>query len=156
MEKYQLAWAPGWESRVHSGLVSLGYQSIRTMMKDRPTSSYRQLAEALGGVAPIQVVWFKYADAQERGYLGEALIDGLVRNLRAKCSEGWMKGPSGELHTAMALGYWVAEVEEEVIDPRCGDKATEVVKRLKSISPPVGWLPDGPDDPLILEAFECL
>ena len=57
-----------------------------------------------------------------------------------------------EFQMSGAYAYWVVLLQK--YDPNIDARADAVWKALSSLSPSTGWIPKGPDDPLIVLAFD--
>jgi hypothetical protein len=55
-------------------------------------------------------------------------------------------------NTAHAMADWITIMG--ILGEGCGEQARQVADRLERAELPLGWLPDGPDDPLLVAAFQ--
>jgi hypothetical protein len=82
--------------------------------------------------------------------------DALARALREHLPDGWqfIGRVRGEMDypTARALSDWSAIMT--ILGDACHQQARQVADRLEQAGLPLGWLPAGPDDPLLVAAFQ--
>ncbi len=169
------AWTGNWQARALTGLNSRGYASILDYLRDNPAKPYLAVAEELGpDIVAMHLVRMEFEDAEREGHLRWAAMDCLARELREVFPNGWGKvhkppkrSPIAnerqdeidetdeeriQFQKAKAIGIWVAMVGQVPTNAKPCLRA--VWAALQELCPPVGWLPQGPDDPLIVGAFE--
>lgn len=170
------AWTGDWHARALSRVNSRGYTSILDYLRDHPARPYLALAEELGpDVVAMQFVRIAFEDAQRNGQLRWASMDCLVREIHEIFPSGWGKvhipdnnrlltkedrsqlaaQPETEridFQKAQVFGNWVAMVDQ--VPASAKPRLRAVWAALQELCPPVGWLPKGPDDPLVVGAFE--
>lgn len=144
------AWAGDWYARVHQRVQNLGYDSVTAFAESRPAATMSELADALGfDVAPIQLE----AVLRDEGIatmrlkpFAQAL---LCRRIREWLSDGWRSGDDFLSDLSGAFARWEGGVS--TIIP---DQDREILwTRLQQLEVMPGWLPTGPDDPIIERAF---
>lgn len=57
-----------------------------------------------------------------------------------------------EFQASGAYAFWIVQLQFR--DPAVESRADAVWNALKALSPPIGWRPSGPNDPIIVQAFE--
>jgi hypothetical protein len=117
-----------------------------------PGQPYTVLAERLGGdVAALQLEWMQYEEAEAKGSLRDAAMDSLARDLHAYLPNGWRNGAKEDFDTSSAFAVWATRLEQRSANVKA--YANAVWDALEALSPPAGWSPTGPDDPLVKQAF---
>ena len=175
-------WSADWQQRLRNRLHSIGCESVGEYLEKHPAQSYLAVAKALGeDVAAVQLSRMQLQEVRDERSFRRVAMDSLAREISANLPNGWQlsserpKLDAGEslwkhlaskgsevseeerkdrveFQTAGAYAYWVTLLRsyDQSVEPR----ALAVWNALKSLSPPSGWRPVGPDDPLILRAFE--
>jgi hypothetical protein len=124
----------------------------------QPQASLIQLADDLGtgDVAAIQIEWRLIAEAELAGTMERCARSLLARALRYKLPEGWQRewpGMPGDPSTPIFRKVR-ALVSLIVAMPDAYEAAAErVCDALNAAEIPVGWLPSGADDALLVEVF---
>jgi hypothetical protein len=107
-------------------------------------------AERLGDdVAAFQLEWMHFEEGKND--IRRLAMDSLARDVKSHLPAGWRHGTKGDFDTAGAYADWVVRLEQQ--QPEIKPKAKAVWAALEELHPPVGWLPSGPDDPFIVDAF---
>jgi hypothetical protein len=128
--------------------------SFREFLAARPGRWWEQLVREFDEpLAPVQLEAYAQEAAAKGHWLDWYARDALARALRRWLPDGWRFG-GGEMDypTGRALANWSATMG--ALGEACHDRARQVVDRLKQASLPMGWLPAGPDDPLLVAAFQ--
>jgi hypothetical protein len=144
------AWQGDWEKRVYDRVLELDFSSVTAFADSRPTASLKELARELGrdkDVAALQLERLLRREARDTGRVHRFARAALVREVHEYFPQGWMRGETLDFNRASVWAEWVSRLGEE---HRAA--AESVWDRLKQHTP-VGWLPSGPDDPIILKAF---
>lgn len=145
-------WGGDWQSRLYLRLNSLGFKTLREFLAQFPAEPYLKLTVRLGkDIAALQLIWLQFQEAQQQGMIREAAKDCLVREIAGQLPRGWGKGVRVDYHTAGVYANWLTELTRLQPDARL--VADAVWRALNDLKPPQGWLPMGPDDPLIVAAF---
>lgn len=149
--------AEDWRARVLGRVQQLGFKTVTAYAADRVGISLVNLAEELGSedVAGIQVMWMLVEEASRYHTVPRALRDLVVRGLREVLPRGWRHplDDDARVRVAGALSRWATELQPH-LDITLTLKAS---KDLLNAELPTGWLPDGPDDPIIVAFVErCL
>ena len=148
------AWRGDWHFRMKEILAGRGFNSLTAFARSRPTATLKALADeiGIGDVAPIQVQWVLVEEAREAGTLEECARDLLVRQLRAVAA-GWPaeRGYRPQTNVRDQLIAWQGSLQDEHYD-----SALAMVTRalLDATDIPVGWQPNGPDDPIVTAHFD--
>ena len=149
-------WSGDWQSRLLARLSELGFRSVHELLLNRDGVPYEDVAAELGpGFAPVQLVIVHLQSCADRGCFVDAAAECLARTLMSQLKRGWGKGIKSEYRAASALAEWLADVSHTV-QTEMSRADFEAIKRAlrDEVRPPVGWLPNNGDDPLIRRAFE--
>jgi hypothetical protein len=152
------AWEGNWEKRIYDRVFQRDFPSLTAFADSRPTATLKDLAEELASendVAPGQLERLLRHEAQETRHVHRFARSALVRQMHEYFSQGWMRadkpspGPSSpdEWCRASVYATWSGCVGEEYDAPT--DRVWDSLKKIAR----VGWLPSGPDDPIIVQAF---
>lgn len=143
-----MLWDPDWRQRIYTRVTALGYRNVLSFLDANLTRTYVCIAEMLGaGIVARQIEILEREESVAANRFERFAASCLVRFLRARVAEGWQCGPDAEFRAAHAYGTWSAAVGA------VNDEATwQVWTKLKETAPS-GWLPEGPDDPIIERAF---
>ena len=151
------AWIGNWHKRITQRVGDRGFDTVSAFADSQPTASLRNLADQLSedsDIAPIQVERVLVYEAQEMGMIESCARRLLVRRLHEKLPEGWhlqwdgAPGASGS-RLASACSSLCAALPEHY-----QESYSRIRDALWSASIPEGWLPAGPDDPVLLEIFQ--
>jgi len=148
------AWRGDWHRRMIEILEERGFRSLTAFAQARPDATLGSLATEIGvgDVAPIQVQWVLYEEAKSSGALRPFAADLLVRRLR-EVEEGWPAGNGYGDQKAVRhqLIAWQGCLRDEGEEARLAQVTRAL---LDATDIPPGWKPSGPDDPVIVAAFE--
>jgi hypothetical protein len=125
-----------------------GAKSLTELARWYPRKTLRELAQELDALV-VQLESVLVYEARGTDGFDELARSLLVRELRQYIPRGWGVGDDflGEFMSAHSL--WASAL------PEAFDAQTDVVfSALRAADPPHGWLPDGPDDPIIARCFE--
>jgi hypothetical protein len=144
------AWRGDWAERIRQRVVERGYTSVSAFAAAHPVATFIDLALLLGDdVAAIQLEDLMLKEAyslKNAQALGDFARCALVRIFRLCAPEGWSDVDTfPRIH---AVASWTTALGDEY-----EQESDRVWARLESLSPPAGWLPSGPEDPLLVEAF---
>jgi hypothetical protein len=135
-----------------STLASKGYASATDYADSRPQTSLSKLASELGidSVAPMQLERQLVEEAETTGAMDRCARSLLARDLCGQLPEGWPRGEDPEplfrragvfLTLTMAL-------------PDVYERAVERIRHaMEAADIPAGWVPEGADDPILVETF---
>jgi hypothetical protein len=154
---YQKTWSGDWHARVLDRVQQLGFCTVTQYVAERPGVSLLALAQELGteDIAAVQVMCMLLEEAIRTNTLPRLLRDLFERELRKALPEGWTQplDDATRYQVAGAISGWYAELQDHL------DHAATMAagKALLSTELPAGWLPDGPDDPVIITFVDrCL
>ena len=153
-EGFEKAWSGDWHGRILERVSERGFQTVTRYASERPGVSLRVLARELGSgdVAAAQIRSILVAEALRTGTVPRVVRDLFVRELRQSLPDGWKHPLDGAARSGVAgaLATWLAELRlaEHL---RCFDDEVmfEAGQNLMNADLPPGWLPEGPDDPVI-------
>jgi hypothetical protein len=136
--------------QVEDAARRLGFNSLWDLAKQFPDVSYGDLVTSLGvSVTAMQLEQMLRSESIRQNDLALFARDCLSRYLHERLPEGWKGGPRADFKAAHAFGSWCG-----ALGAACEYSAETVWRRLTG-SPDLqeGWLPSGPDDPVLLGAF---
>jgi hypothetical protein len=143
-------WRGDWISRIYQRVRARGFTSLSAFADSMPRATLFELATMLGDdVAAIQLEGVLRAEAEKSGTIEKFARDLLIRRIRQRLPMGWDAGEHLATERAGAFASWCAGVEG-LMDESTSDAIWD---RLEEIDIPTGWLPAGPDDPIIERAF---
>ena len=148
------AWSGDWHGRILERVSQRGFQTVTRYASERPGVSLRALARELGAgdVAAAQIRTILVAEALRTGTVPRVLRDLLVRRLRQSLPGGWQHplGGAARSRVGRALATWLAELRfAEHLHCFDEEMVFEAGQRFMSADLPAGWLPEGPDDPVV-------
>ncbi len=147
---YQKTWSGDWHARILERVRRLGFDTVTQYAADRVGISLVNLAKELGSddVAGIQVMHMLLEEAIRTNTVPRLLRDLLIRELRQALPQGWEYPLSDESRSkvARALGRWEIELKDHLND----EPTFMAGQDLMNAELPMGWLPAGPDDPVIV------
>jgi hypothetical protein len=131
--------------------------TVQQFLAARPGQSWNRLVHYFDEpLAPIQFMAYVQEAAAKWQWLDWYARDGLARTLAEHLPDGWRyqgRIPDEvDYRTARALADWLTITS--ILGPACAERAHQVADRLKGVELPLGWLPDGRDDPLLVAAFQ--
>lgn len=156
------AWYGDWHGRILERVRRRGFSTVTQYAGECPGVSLWALARELGpdDVAAVQIRTVLIEEAIRNRTVPRALRDLLVRELRASLPGGWCAPLDGvaRREVAGALASWKAELTiEDRLDCFDDEMTFEAGQRLLEAELPDGWLPAGPDDPIIVAFVDrCL
>jgi hypothetical protein len=146
-----------WTELLSRALETRGCTSLTGYADRWPKASLAQLAAELGGdIPPVILEQRLITEAKSTGATERCVRSLLARHLRAELPDGWQNGGGGSddeanLQRSRLSGVFLAL---EMALPGVYEEAIIRVQRaLTTVDLPSGWLPDGPDDPALLELF---
>jgi len=149
------AWQGDWRKRIFERLRDRGFDTVTEFVETRPLESLCDLADELGAgdIAAMQLQGLLYEEALETGTMARLVRSLLVRDLREEIPDGWEMSGNYDFNYRRASAYadWHSLLLED--DKPMAELAWE---RLRAMEIPRGWLPEGPEDPILLRAFEGL
>lgn len=154
---YEKTWSGDWHARVIERVQRLGFNTVTQYAAERVGISLIDLANELGSddVAGIQVMHVLLEEAIRTRTIPHLLRDLFVRELRQCLPQGW-KYPlddASRSEVAGALANWETELQEHLNEERVFQAGQDLL----DAELPAGWLPEGPDDPVIVAFVDrCL
>jgi hypothetical protein len=131
-------------------------------VSERPGVSLLVLAQELGpdDVAAVQIRAILVEDAIRTRAVPRVLRDLLVRELREYLPEGWKSPLDDESRSkvARAIAGWKTDLKvEDHLDCFEDEMSFRASQDLLNAELPIGWLPEGPDDPVVIAFVDrCL
>jgi hypothetical protein len=147
------AWRGDWQQRLFDILRSHGFETLTAFAQHRPLATLADLVTEIGegDVAQSQLQQTLVDEARARGTLRQCAQDLLVRRLR-KVKAGWPSDRSWEAQEDIRgqIIAWRVALGEDY------DAVSYKMIRalLDTLDLPTGWLPSGPEDPVITALFE--
>jgi hypothetical protein len=125
------------------------FRSVTAFADSRPTDTLKQLSEELASENDVagQLESLLRYEAQETGRVHRFARSALARQVHEHFPQGWMRGDRADWYRASVYSDWRGCVGEEYNAPT--DRVWDSLKKIAR----VGWLPSGPDDPIIVQAF---
>lgn len=157
---FEKTWSGDWHARVLERVQRLGFSTVAQYAANRVGVSLVALAKELGNddIAGVQVMRVLLEEAIRTNTVPWVLRDLLVRDLRRALPHGWKHPLDDESRSrvARALAGWETDLQEHLdyLDEELMFKAGQ---DLLNAELPTGWLPEGPDDPVIVAFVDrCL
>jgi hypothetical protein len=145
-------WSGSWRDKILSRVRACGFETATAYLAQYPADSYIAAAARLGDdVAALQLEWMQFDEAKNEVDIRQAAKDSLVRELNYQLPNGWRRGAKNDFETASAYADWIVRIEQKRSELK--SKAKDVWDSLQGLNPPVGWVPQSPDDRFISEAF---
>ena len=143
-------WSGNWHDRILERIRERGFETLTQYAVERPGVSLIVLADELGSddVAAAQIRSILVEEAIRSRTVPRALRDLLVRELRQGLPEGWRCPPDEDFRSKLVrtLGHWKLELKEHLDY----DATFAAGQDLLNANLPTGWLPEAPDDPVIV------
>jgi len=159
---YEKIWSGDWHGRILERVRQRGFESVTQYVSNRPGVSLLVFADELGSddIAAVQIESLLVEEATRTRTVPHLLRDLLVRELHYALPYGW-KYPlddDSRSRVARALARWETDLQIEHRLKCFDDEMTfRAGQDLMNADLPTGWLPDGPDDPVIVAFVDrCL
>lgn len=159
---FQKTWSGDWHGRILERVRQRGFETVTQYASDRPGASLIALANELGPgeVAATQIRSLLVEEAIRTHTVPNVLRDLLVRELHYALPRGWKYPLDDESQSkvARALARWETDLQiTHHLDCFDVEMTFNAGQDLMSADLPTGWLPEGPDDPVIVAFVErCL
>ena len=149
------SWRGDWQGRIYQRVRSRGFDTVTDFAAASPRATMFKLADALGteGVNVAQLVSLMREEAERTDSVERFARSLLVHELWDLVPKGWRVDPGGgfgfDFKAASALAStwsWLPESARNLMD-RMG-------RIMMAADLPTGWLPDGPDDPVLVALFD--
>ena len=155
-------WSGDWHGRILERVQQHGFETVTQYADQHPGVSLIALADELGSddVAAAQIRSILVVEAVRTRTVPRALRDLFVRELRRSLPQGW-KYPLADAsrsEVAGALADWQTDLEvEDHLDCFDDESMFAAGQDFLNAELPAGWLPEGPDDPVIIAFVDrCL
>lgn len=149
------SWRGDWHARIYARVRSRGFDTVSEFAAANPRATLFELVGRLGSedVNVAQIVALMRGEAERTDTVERFARSLLVHELWELVPKGWRVDPGDgfefDFKAASAFASTTASLP---------DSARDVIARLGRIMMaadiPVGWLPDGPDDPILVGLFE--
>jgi hypothetical protein len=152
---FERTWSGDWHGRILERVRQCGFNTANA--NDRVGVPLLTLAHDLGpdDIAAAQLQSVLLDEAQRTNTVPRLLRDLLVRELHYRLPEGWTNplDDRTRYEVVAAIAAWWAEFRDH-LDAE-GKAAAR--RALLEMDLPVGWLPEGPNDPVIVAFVDrCL
>lgn len=146
-------WGGDWRARIRSRVIALGCETVTEYLALYPSEPYVAAAQRLGDdVAALQLEQIHFAEGDVNNRIRSVAMDSLSRDLNRHLPSGWRAGALGDFDTSGACAEWITRLVMHTDELKL--RANAVWDALEQSKPPKGWSPGGPNDPLIVAAFE--
>jgi hypothetical protein len=159
---YEKIWAGDWHGRVLERVQRRGFETVTQYASSHPGVSLIVLADELGSddIAAAQIRSLLVEEAIRTRTVPRVLRDLLVRELHYALPHGW-KSPlddASRSEVAGALARWETELQiAHHLDCFDEEITFNAGQDLMNAELPAGWLPEGPEDPVIIAFVDrCL
>jgi hypothetical protein len=142
------AWRGDWRARLEGRIRSKGFGTPKAFLDANRGRSYVDLARMLAlaeDVAPVQLEQL-HRDSAGTG-VRPAALDSLTRFLRGALRSGWGNGKYWQSSVTGALASWTVMWGGS-------DQIRKVKEALFAANPPIGWIPEPDNDPLLSQLFD--
>jgi hypothetical protein len=147
-------WSPGWKERFKAAIGARSYSTVEEFLNHHPCRPYDEIVELFGKeFAAVQIIACQFDEARRNRTTLNAIGDVLSRHIVDQFPSGWATGENADYRRASALASWGSDCQVTGQVERFDDLFDCFVERFK---PAIGWLPHGPDDPVIMAPLnEC-
>jgi hypothetical protein len=159
---YAKTWSGDWHGRVLERVRLQGFETVTQYASGRPGVSLITLADELGpdDIAAAQIRSLLVEEAIRTCTVPRVLRDLLVRELHYALPHGW-KSPlddASRSEVAGALARWETDLQiAHQLDCFDDESTFKAGQDLMDAEFPTGWLPEGPNDPVIVAFVDrCL
>ncbi len=131
---------PDWREKLCSAVQRDGYSSLSDFASAHPRWTLDAIADHLdANVIQVQSVLID----EGQGDPVRTALDLLSRRLRRHLDEGWNVGEKARWRAILAISGWESSAK------KLGVRDTSRVLEVFEAAAQDGWLPEGPDDPLL-------
>jgi hypothetical protein len=153
------AWIGNWYERIKGRARERGFATVTEFAATQPTASLLVLADQLSkgnDVAAAQLEKVLLHEAEEADAMEHCAKNLLVRRLHEKLPEGWPAewNRDATIRRASAYGAWAAALGERYQPSYRAIGDTLKAAAVDTTLIPSGWLPEGPDDPILVAIFQ--
>lgn len=159
---FEKIWSGDWHGRILERVRERGFETVTQYADKYPGAALIVLADELGpdDVAAAQIRSILVQEAIRTRTVPRVLRDLFVRELRRSLPQGWgfPLDDASRSEVAGALATWRAELEvEDHLDCFDDNLTFKAGQDLMNAELPTGWLPAGPDDPVVIAFVDrCL
>jgi hypothetical protein len=135
-----------------------GFASLTAYVESQPTVSLAELADRLDStIATTELEYQLIAEAEADGAMERCARSLLARILHCKLSEDWRRGADtrGTLESTadhLSRAFFTLAM---ALPSAYHDAIDRIDRGMRSAELPVDWLPEGADDPALVELFAC-
>jgi len=149
-------WSEGWQNRLLAEVTSRGYPSLIDFLRASPGLPYLELSSRFASsVAAMQISRLQFEGAVTESEARWAARDSLARTVNDRFPNGWRIGDKPDYDQAGTFADWCTLIEVDAMHlPQAVHYAERVWEKLQQLDIPPGWQPSGPDDPIIVRAFD--
>lgn len=141
------AWSGDWRARIEERLRSKGFDTPKEFLDANRGRSYLELARILAPAEEVAAVQLEQLHRESAGTgVRPAAFDSLTRFLRGALGRGWGNGKYWQSSVIGALASWTVMWGGS-------DHLRQVKEALFAANPPVGWIPEAENDPLLSQLF---
>lgn len=149
-------WDEGWRERIAERVKEKGHASLINFVEAHPITPFHTLAFELGSdIAGAQVGMCFVQELEKEKSLRDVAADSLCRALNGNLRHGWQQGAHVGRMMAGAYSDWLAILRYSSNASASERLGQEVWQVLKSLHPPVGWLPHDSNDKWIRTALDA-
>jgi hypothetical protein len=148
-----------WRERLCRELEARGFSSATGYADSQPLASLPELANSLGAdeIAAMQLEERLVEEAEGNGTMERCARSLLARDLRQELPEGWQREWNEALEETHSPLFRKTGVFSSLTMalPELYAPATERIRKaMDAATIPLGWLPDGADDPILVAVFD--
>ena len=145
-------WEGDWRKRLLCRFENSGHECAWAYLAGHPAEPYSLIAAKLGDdIAPLQIEWLQIEEAREKGAMKTFAMDSLARDLKHFLPTGWRSSARDDFDTARAFATWSTRLEQAM--PELSGTTTAIWNAIEKQIPYTGWIPTGPNDSYIQQAF---
>jgi hypothetical protein len=149
------SWSGDWHARIYERVKAKGYESVTSFADAHPRLSLIALAEELGpdDVNGAQLLAILRDEAEKGGFVDRFARSLFVHEIYEAIPKGWRVTPDDgfdfEFNATGPLVMLITKLPESH-----EEMARNLLRIMMAAELPVGWLPDRPDDPVLVALFE--
>lgn len=149
------SWRGDWHARIYERAKAKGYDSVTAFADARPRTCLLALAEELGpdDVNAAQLRAILRDEAERGGFVDRFARTLLVREMYAAIPKGWRVQPDDGFDFEFNATGPLVELSTELPESHRA-MALRLTRIMMAADLPVGWLPEGPDDPVLVALFD--
>jgi hypothetical protein len=150
-----LSWHGDWHGRIYERVRGRGFETVTAFAEASPRATMFELVAELGAedVNVAQVVALMRSEAESAGTVERFARGLLVHELYHLIPKGWRVDPGNGFEFEYKAASAIASTSASLPDST-GDVVMRLGRIMLAADLPVGWLPEGPDDPILVGLFE--